>query len=787
MIAVVGRIAGISLLCVLSCASGSAGALTLQASGDALRVEITGTGREARERILIYSASEGAAGRWVEALSAPGGAMRVDTAQGSKICVLTYASEIANGLRLSGDCGIGQFEQRIVFSDEKDALNVATRLVLSKDLVVHSVEDRYSFVPKRHVTQDAKNGPLDFVWSQNIKSEADDLIPSNAFKSPAVMMQQGAVFAAIIPTLAERSAADVQKALDLNMSSEQQPWMSFGAVATQPHGHSYFRRDANGQLKIVGRTVEYSYSIVASEQPEKLGYRRITRRLWSEYGHPGLLNSPELQRNVVHPELSSFDSWRADAWQRYADTTYKSFECGGKRCGTLTSDRNVTGDWEKAQPDAWFNAWFETLRTAYGWYVHGRATGDAAMMAKAESVLTLALSAPQKDGAFPTIYLLRDHRWVADDGWAGYKDDYHAFCMSWTAYWMLRWAADLAPERKPEVLKYVRGYGDFLLREQLPSGVIPSWYGADLKPRAEFRDFNAETTASALLLVTLGSVSGDAKYTAGAERAMQFVSDAVVPRQRWFDFETYLSCARKDYGFYDHWTEQYPQNNLAEIQAPEAWLALYRATGKRIYLERGSNALDYLLLTQQVWSPPMFTPNLLGGFTTQNTDAEWSDARQSYAAMVLFDYFRETQEFEYLERAVAAARSTFAVAPWENWAHTGYVDEHGALTGFHWGTGSAMTSVEMMSPLLGDGYIDLREERGVGFDECTIRKVQVTGDRITFELESKMKQRSFVLRFAHVDPERTYRVSWNSGAERRVEGRELIAHGLQVSPLIAAN
>ena len=112
---------------------------------------------------------------------------------------------------------------------------------------------------------------------------------------------------------------------------------------------------------------------------------------------------------------------------------------------------------------------------------------------------------------------------------------------------------------------------------------------------------------------------------------------------------------------------------------------------------------------------------------------------------------------------------------------------HGALTGFHWGTGSAMTSVEMMSPLLGDGYIDLREERGVGFDECTIRKVQVTGDRITFELESKMKQRSFVLRFAHVDPERTYRVSWNSGAVRRVEGRELIAHGLQVSPLIAAN
>ena len=96
----------------------------------------------------------------------------------------------------------------------------------------------------------------------------------------------------------------------------------------------------------------------------------------------------------------------------------------------------------------------------------------------------------------------------------------------------------------------------------------------------------------------------------------------------------------------------------------------------------------------------MFTPKLLGGFSTQNTDAEWSDrAVQGYGATVLADYYQATGRIEYLERAIAAARSTFAVAPWENWAHTGYPDQPGALTGFHWGTGSAMTSVEMMSPL----------------------------------------------------------------------------------------
>jgi hypothetical protein len=253
----------------------------------------------------------------------------------------------------------------------------------------------------------------------------------------------------------------------------------------------------------------------------------------------------------------------------------------------------------------------------------------------------------------------------------------------------------------------------------------------------------------------------------------------VLPRQRWYDYETFLSCARKPYSFFDSWTAQYPQNNLSEIQAPEAMLALYQATQKREYLERGTQMLDYLLLTQQVWSNPHFTPRLLGGFTTQNTDAEWSDARQGYAAVVLADYYRATGEVEYLERAVAAARSTFAVAPWENWAHTGYPDEPGALTGFHWGTGSAMTTVELLQPELGDALVDLHAGRGVGFDDCTIRDVTVKKDSIAFRIESPAS-REFQIRFHGVEAGRRYRIRWNGGEERVVAGSELISKGLRI-------
>jgi hypothetical protein len=349
---------------------------------------------------------------------------------------------------------------------------------------------------------------------------------------------------------------------------------------------------------------------------------------------------------------------------------------------------------------------------------------------------------------------------------------------------MLKWAEDLTPQRKPEILAFVKSYGDFLLAHQEPSGVIPSWYdAATLQPRPELRDFNAETAPSALLLAELGRSTGDQRYIAAAQRAMDFIVREVLPRQRWFDFETFLSCARKEYSFYDSWTAQYPQNNLAEIQAPQAMLALYQITGKKEYLERGTEMLDYLLLTQQVWNNPQFTPYLLGGFTTQNTDAEWSDARQAYGATLLADYYQATGNIEYLERAVAAARSTFAVAPWENWAHTGYVDEPGALTGFHWGTGSAMTTVEMLKPLLGDAFIDLQSSKGVGFDQSTVTDVQVKSHSISFRLSSPNQERPFLVRFRGIDPTQQYRVSWNGCPAQLIDGKKLMNDGLAIGPL----
>jgi hypothetical protein len=625
------------------------------------------------------------------------------------------------------------------------------------------------------------------VWSQNIKNEADDIIPNWAFKSPVVMLQQDRVFAALMPELSDRRNEPL--ALDLDVTSSKLPWLAYGAISSQPYGHSYFRRSITGSPKIVESmsksgtyvgTIQYRYSIVASDQPYKLGYRRAVRRLWEDEGHKELLESNDLQQNVLRPELSTFDDWSSDTWIRYANKVYRGFDCGNMRCGILASFRNPWGQWDKPAPDAWFNPWFETLRTAYGWYLYGKRTDNTAIENKAESVLNLALRSPQKGGAFSTIYLLNENRWIHSDGWAGFADDYHAFGMSWTAYWMLKWGEDLTPDRQQEILAFVRPYGDFLVTHQLASGVIPSWYDANLEPRSDFRDFNAETGASALFLAALYETTNDRAYLAAAIKALDFTTREVLPRQRWFDFETFLSCARKPFSFYDPWTAQYPQNNLSQIQAAAAYLKLYQVTQQPEYLRAGTQVLDYLLLTQQVWNNPAFSPKLVGGFTTQNTDAEWSDAREAYAAILLWDYYKATGKGEYLERAVAAARSTFAIAPWENWAHTGYKDESGALTGFHWGAGSGMTSVEMMSPMLGDAFIDLKSRSAVGFNACSIRNLKVENHVISFDLDAFPTSRTVTIRFAGVDGNAQYRITWNGNQSGPIDGSSLSSNGYTI-------
>jgi hypothetical protein len=779
----------LTIICVAGPVTAAAQSVVL--AGAKLRISISAAGSEQRELIEIRDGET-----WADVLDTRGPVTRVRVLGEGRGCTLQSARVVGAAIVTKGDCGSGGVERELRLGPNGDMVAVRVRLSPNPGRTLCSVEDRMFFAPSPRRTGTPLQGPLDFVWSQNIKASADDLIPHWAFKAPAVMFQQGRVFGALVPRVDLLTASGLRKAppaLDLDVTSDDHAWFSYGIIPANPTGHSYFRRDSQSTHDFSAGSGEYDYWILASAQPEKLGYRRASQFLWEMFGSPALKQSMDLQRNTRRPELYLFDDWRKEAWTRYANEKYWEFDCGGARCGALTSNRNPWGKWDDApKQDAWFNSWFQNLRTAYGWCLHARRINDSEMKRKAEQVLNLALRSPQNNGVFSTIYLHDSNTWLRDDGWAGYPDDYHTFCMSWTGYWMLRWAKDLVPARKAEILAYLRPYADFLVKAQQKSGCIPSWFDASLQPRAEFRDFNAETAGSAFFLAEFSDAASESKYLNAAIRAQDFIAREVVPRQRWYDFETFLSCARKPFDFYDRWTAQYPQNNLSQMQAVQAYLKIYQLTGAEQYRDRGEQLLDYLLLTQQVWNHPLFSPKLLGGTTTQDTDAEWSDARQCYLATLLLDYYNSTGRIDYLERSVAAARAGFAVAPWENWAHTGYVNEPGALTGFHWGTGSQMASVEMMSGSLGDAFVNVARGHGAGFNACSLDNLHISGATIVFALRAegspehfRQSDRHLLVRFASLDPNAEYKLIVNGGRPVMVAGNELLSHGhwISVKPL----
>jgi len=775
----------LTILCALGPLA--AGAKPIVLSGERIRISISTTASKQRELVEIRDGAH-----WVAALDTQGSVTRVRVAGKDRGCPSLNARVVGTAIVTRGDCGNGTVERELRLGPNGEMIAVKVRFTPNAGAPLSSVEDRMSFAPAPRRTDTPLQGPLDFVWSQNIKASQDDLVPHWAFKAPTVIFQQARVFAAIVPRVDLLTASGLRKAppaLDLDVTSNEHAWFSYGITPTKPTGHSYFRKDDDSTLDSSAGPVQYEYWILASAQPERLGYQRVSQFLWEMFGSPALKQSMDVQRNAHRPELFLFDDWRKEAWTRYANKKYWEFDCGGARCGGLTSNRNPWGKWDDApREDAWFNSWLQNLRTAYGWYLHAQRTNDSEIKRKAEQVLNLALGSPQHNGVFSTIYLHDTNTWLRDDGWAGFPDDYHTFCMSWTGYWMLCWANDLVPARKAEVLAYLRPYADFLVKVQQRTGCIPSWFDESLQPRPEFRDFNAETAGSALFLAKFAQVVSDSKYLSAAIQAQDFISREVLPRQRWYDFETFLSCARKPFDFYDPWTAQYPQNNLSQMQAVQAYLEIYRLTGWEQYLNRGEQLVDYLLLTQQVWNHPLFSPKLLGGTTTQNTDAEWSDARQCYLAPILLDYYNTTGRIDYLERAVAAARSGFAVAPWENWAHTGHVNEPGALSGFHWGTGSQMTSVEMMSGSLGDAFVNVARGHGVGFNACTLDNLHISGTTIAFALRVARSRRHFLrsrrhllVRFASLDPNIKYKIIVNGGRPVSVGGQELLSQGHWIS------
>lgn len=653
---------------------------------------------------------------------------------------------------------LGKVIREVRLDDGENLAHVTVSFVPSRYDNIVSIEDKLFFAPKTRENVDGILGPLDFIWSQQIKREEKHYIPHWCFKSPIVMFQQGSIFAAIVPELSNADKMSLKEkplGMDLGVPENANAWFSCGIISggldkhseVHEEGHSYYPRDSRPISCERKGCVTFSYHLLLSEEPFRQGYRRGVSYLWSTIGHGELMGSIDNQRNPLEPSMIDFEEWAELTWYDTCDRDYTAFVYNGRPCGLLTSRRTMDTILDASEKDGWYQIWAQSLRTAYGWALFGLRSHDTEVVERAKGILNAVLAAPRKGGAFPSILGLQEDgtvRWYYDDTWAGYKDEYHAVNMGWTGYWLLKWE-DICPESREDILRMCRELGDFFIKHQNEDGCIPAWYNQDLKAeREEFREFNAECSACALFLAELYHRHGNKKYLDCAEKIASFLLEKVVPRNRWYDLEAFLSCSPKPFDFYDGYTAQFPQCNMAQVFASYAFLALYQATGEEFWLENGMAVTDYTALTQAVWNHPLIEKRpTLGGYTTQNTDGEWCDHRQDYMAVIFMEYYRETGKVEYLERGVAALRAGFAAYPYENFAHCG---ENGMnyISGVNWGIGTAQAASEMIVPILGDLYINLKYEHAIGVNACTVSSFRKEESILYLEAEVAEGMRCFL-------------------------------------------
>jgi len=413
---------------------------------------------------------------------------------------------------------------------------------------------------------------------------------------------------------------------------------------------------------------------------------------------------------------------------------------------------------EREFRSVWNQAWFSSLRSASGLYRYGRRTKNKDLMDKALLTKELALAAPMKDGLFDTVIAtememveVEGKQYKRSKGWetafwgnsnrnpvnrpVGKRSKrdcriapHHVLDMSWPALLMLRWHEEL--EKDTRLVDYARTYADRLLKLQDEKGFFPAWLNKTTHRPLGILDRSPETSMTVTFLLKLAQITGNEAYRESALKAMDAVAREIVPAGRWEAFETYWSSspyrAGPLIGKKVARNNMHKQCNFSMFWTTEALYETYQVTKERKYLEWGRRVLDEMLMTQASWQPPYMYVNVLGGFGVMNCDGEWLDSRESLFAEIIVRYGQELNCTEYIQRGLAALRSSFVMMycpenpktklQWEkkypffgpadygftmeNYAHGGRTSPEGVGMGvftiYDWGNGAASEAYNRM-------------------------------------------------------------------------------------------
>ena len=213
---------------------------------------------------------------------------------------------------------------------------------------VSSLRSVYSFVPGLRARPD-------FVWTPQLRPESTDVIGDHTFRSPALMLQRGELFAALIPDV-EALAHDRRMPTAADLQVRGAPMLSYGAVTWRPRAHVYYRHADTMAVTLAGLSYGYYLYLDGRARPGE-GYREVVRFHWEREGAPRFAAG-------TGPQAEPFSSYEEKAWKRFVpmvalDTLYRGVPVTLLRQGRLAWSNKLP---PAADNDSWFTVWFNSLR-----------------------------------------------------------------------------------------------------------------------------------------------------------------------------------------------------------------------------------------------------------------------------------------------------------------------------------------------------------------------------------------------------------------------------------------
>jgi hypothetical protein len=659
-------------------------------------------------------------------------------------------------VEMTADLNGRELKRQISINRAQLAVHVATSITLLGNEVVGSVFDNWTF----------PTPSIDFAWVPNLRPDENLVIGEHSFRSPAVVLESGGSWVALVPDLDSLPKLPRQRlaAIDLNRKDFHLPRFGYGLKAHDPTFHVYYRHDPARVFTYEPGTITYAYDMLMGTGDNRAYVlNKVNGHLWNRYAKPLL--------GDVRPQVLPFADYARTSYATLDSIQqFVNFTIDGIAAGAYKAE-NHGNYFMVPRQIVWNQVWFNAQRSAYGLAYYGNQLHSSRNTSQAALITNFSRLAPSWDGLFPAVHVFEKEEWIGSPlRLNGGINRVHTASAAWTAIWMHRTQNDLLPDSGTR--DRVTTLADFLVQHQHDDGSIPAWFDRNPETGAitphSVLQHSAETAGSAMLLGELALELGNKSYEAATIKAADFLIQEVLPAMKYHDFELFWSCSWKSIDMTDPYTGVLPQNNYSVFWVAETFRYAWLLSRSDRFQEALLETIETLNLYQQIWNPNFLSLYAFGGFGVMNTDGEWNDSRQAVFAPMYMRSYQALGDPNLMHRGIAALRASFAlfaipenceISPFTCSAYPpGLAPEslaHGGANGTSgrsdtgWGEAGALSAAAYVIQHFGHVYVDTQRGHTFGIDGVRTFSEKLVGNSLEFVVEEALgRTRTITIRTA---------------------------------------